>query len=96
MNVGGVLLIFFVMIAALMGLVLIGSHTPTGVTDTYGQTIGNESNASQAIVVNTSATEQQVGGGVLILVAGLAVFVVLGALVFAATRKKNGGFGRGS
>lgn len=88
MNLGGLLLLFLVIAAAIGGLYLITAKTPTGVTDTYGMTIGNESNESQSMVTNLTSTGLSVGTGALVLVALTITVVVLGALVYVAVGKK--------
>jgi hypothetical protein len=87
MNLGFLFLLFVIIIGAVMGLTLISAKTPTGITDTYGQTMGNESNASQAAVGNLTATGGTVGTGALLLVVGIIGATIFGLLVLVAARK---------
>jgi beta-lactamase regulating signal transducer with metallopeptidase domain len=89
MNLGGLFLIFIIIVAAVFGLILISSKvTPaTNLTDTYGQTAGNFTNESQSQISNLTATGTQVGTGAAVLVVLIIGAVVLGALVLVAARK---------
>lgn len=87
MNLGSLLLLFAIMVGAIFGIFLIASKNTATVVDTYGNVAGNETNQSQSLVTNLTATGTQVGGGAVILVGGIIALVVLGALVGVATGK---------
>jgi len=87
MNLFGLFLILIVAIAAIMAVALIGSQHQTAVVDTYGATMSNETNTSQATAGNLTATGTQVGTGAVLLIGGIISAVVIGALVLIATRK---------
>jgi hypothetical protein len=89
MNLGGLFLIFIIIVGAVFGLILISSKvTPaTNLTDTYGQHAGNFTNESQAQISNLTATGTQVGTGAAVLVVLIIGAVVFGALVLVATKK---------
>jgi beta-lactamase regulating signal transducer with metallopeptidase domain len=89
MNLGGLFLIFIVVVAAVMGLILISSQTTpaTNITDTYGTAMSNTTNQSQAAVSNLTATGTQIGAGVLFLIVGIIGAIIFGLLILVATRK---------
>lgn len=90
MNLGGLLLLFLVMIGAIGGLYLVLSKTPQAseVTDTYGAMAGNATNESQAAVGNLTGTGISVGTGAVVFVVLIGFAVVLGALVLVVAGKK--------
>lgn len=88
MNLFALFMLFIVIIAAIMGIALIGAKTSTTpYVDTYGNTAGNATNESQAIAGNLTATGSQVGGGAVLLVGGIIALVIILALVYVATKK---------
>ena len=89
MNLFALFMLFIVAVAAVMGIVLIGAKTGTSpFVDTYGNTAGNATNESQALVGNLTAVGTQVGGGAVILIGGIIALVIILALVYVATRKR--------
>jgi hypothetical protein len=90
MNIIGVLFLFAVAAAALFGLAYVGAHTATSpVSDTYGNFTSESANQSQAVVGNLSATGQQVGGGVIILIGVvIAAVIFIAFLLIVASRKQ--------
>lgn len=88
MNLFTLFMLFVVMIAAVLGIALIGSKTGTSpYVDTYGNTAGNVTNESQAIAGNLTATGSQVGAGAVLLVGGIIAIIIILALIFVATKK---------
>ncbi|MDD3019807.1 MAG: hypothetical protein PHX61_02350 [Alphaproteobacteria bacterium] len=89
MNLGGVFLLFFICIGTLLGLAYTGSHTASAnaVTDTYGNTMSQETNNTSAMIGNVSATGQQVGGGAILVIGMIIVMIILGAFYLVVTRK---------
>ena len=90
MNVLGLLLLFVIAIAAVMGLFYIGSHVATSpAVDTYGNATSTTVNASQSLMGNVSATGMQVGGGVIILIGVvIAAVIFIAFLLIVASRKQ--------
>lgn len=89
MNVGGLLLVFILAIAAVFGIILIaGGHTEPYV-DSSNLTAGNATNTSQALVTNMTAAGSQVGAGVAFFIAGILLLLVLLGLVWLATSRKR-------
>ena len=89
MNLGGVFLLFFVCAGTLLGLAYVGSHTTSAsaITDTYGNTMSQETNNTSAIVGNVSATGQQVGGGAILVIGAIIVMIILGGSYLVVMRK---------
>ena len=89
MNLGGLLLLFMVMVAAVGGIYLISANTTPSyqITDTYGNMAGNATNSSQSEVQNLTSTGVSVGVGAVLLVVGIMFAVVLGGLILVATGK---------
>jgi hypothetical protein len=88
MNVGMLLFLFLVAVAAIGGLYVIGaSSTGASVVDTYGNTTDAATNATQGIVQNVTETGLTVGGGVVLFIGFIVVLVVLIALFMMATKR---------
>jgi ABC-type transport system involved in multi-copper enzyme maturation permease subunit len=89
MNLGGLFLIFIIVVGAVFGLILISNKAPqvSELKDTYGNMAGNQSNQSQSEITNLTSTGTQVGAGAAVLVVLIIGAVVLGALVLVATKK---------
>lgn len=87
MNLFALFMLLIVGVAAVMAVVLIGSQHSQPIVDTYGATMSNETNQSQATAGNLTATGTQVGTGAVLLVGGIISAVVIGALILLATRK---------
>lgn len=88
MNVGALLVLFLVAVAAVVGVVYIGSHSPaTTPKDTFDRASSADANSSYALAGNLTATGTQVGSGAILLIAFVILLVVIGALVFIASRK---------
>ncbi len=89
MNVGGLLLVFILAIAAVFGIILISAGHTTPYFDSNNTTAGNATNTSQALVTNMTASGSQVGAGVAFFIAGILLLVVLLGLVWLATNRKQ-------
>jgi len=87
-NIGMLLFLFLVGIAAVGGLyVVASSSTGSPVIDTYGNTTDAATNATQGIVQNVTQTGLTVGGGVILFIGFILVLVVLIALFMVATKR---------
>jgi hypothetical protein len=87
MNLFGLFMILIVAAAAVLCIALIGNSHQQAVVDTYGATMSNETNQSQAVAGNLTATGGQIGGGVILLVAGIIGVVVFMAFYLIATKR---------
>ena len=97
MNIFMLLFIFLIGICAVFGVIYVGSQSQTApIVDTYGSTTNASTNATHAAMGNLTATGTQVGGGIVLLIAGVIAFVVVIALAYVGTRKRGSSFGRGS
>ncbi len=88
---GGIAMMMFVLIAAVVGLFYIfGNIGTTPYVDTAGNTTNQSVNASQQMMGNVTGVAPTVGTGIVIILAVLFVSLAAGAVYIAAT--KNGGY----
>ena len=88
MNIFALLMVFAVAAAAVIGISYIGSKVNAGpVYDTYGNTSGNTTNSTQAVMGNMTATGTTVGTGIIVMLAALIAISVLVALGWVAIGK---------
>lgn len=88
MNVGGLLLVFMLAIAAVFGMIMIASSHTEPYVDSSNATAGNATNASQSLVTNMTATGSQAGGAVVFFVAAIILLVVVLGLAWVAMTRK--------
>ena len=81
MNVATLFLIILVAVGAVFGIIAIGAHQQQGFTDSYNNTLGNETNSTQVLMGNVTATGTQVGAGVVVLVGGIIFAVIFLVLI---------------
>jgi hypothetical protein len=89
MNLGGLFILFIVIVGAVFGLILISNKAPqvSELKDTYGNMAGNQSNQSQSEITNLTSTGTQVGAGAAILVVLIIGGVIFGALALVVLKK---------
>lgn len=86
MNVGGLLLVFVLAIAAVFGIIMVAAGHTEPYVDSSGYVAGNATNQSQELVTNMTATGSQVGAGVAFFIAGIILLVVIIGLVWVAKK----------
>lgn len=95
MDSGVVLLALILLAAGSVGFVGIMSANSAPVVDTFGNTHDAQTNATHALMTNTSAPVAEFGGGMVLAIAIIFVagtlFAVLGLILYY--RSKNGGYG---
>jgi uncharacterized protein (UPF0333 family) len=87
MSFGSLFVLIIVVIAGILGIMLIVSQNQTVITDTYGATFSNETNATRNAAGNLTGLGPAIGGGALILLV-VILFAVI-AVTFVAFSRKN-------
>jgi len=87
MNVGALLMLFLVAVAAVIGIIYITHAGPTTPVDTFDRASSPNANATHELETNLTATGTQVGGGVILLIAGIFVILIIALLAALALGK---------
>jgi hypothetical protein len=88
MNIGGLALLFLVLVGAIFGTILIASKTnTTPYQDSYGNYSGDSTNETLGVIQNGTAVGTQVGSGAVLFVGVIILLVILVALGLVVSKK---------